>query len=103
MCMRLQQNDLEHLQDLIERGEITVEQANVEKVKMARVQLVINSVPSSVRKQLSDAVARGDLGHMKKDGLKPEAYYHPDFEHLAVSERKKREREIQNAAKGALA
>jgi hypothetical protein len=35
---RLKQNHLEHLVDMVQRGEMTADQANVEKVKMARVQ-----------------------------------------------------------------
>jgi len=48
--MRLTQNQIEHLQDLLERGEITADQASVEKVKMARVQLVTCRIPAQVRK-----------------------------------------------------
>jgi fructose-specific component phosphotransferase system IIB-like protein len=92
----LNQNDLEYLQDLINRGEITADKANVEMVKMARVKIVI-SMPSSIRKALNLAVKNGELGHMKKSGHKPEVYYHPNFEHLANSERNRIEKESFNA------
>jgi hypothetical protein len=90
--MKLTQNQLEHLQDLMQRGVITADQANVEKVKMARV-MIVSHLPAIVRKPLNNAVKNGELGHMKKEGKKPEAYFHPDFDYLARSERSKKERE----------
>lgn len=98
--MRLKQNHIEHLQDLLQRGEITAEQANVEKVKMARVQLVVGRLPSDVRKALNAGVKRGELGYMKKDGHKPEAYFHPNFEHLAIGDRNQKARAVANAVGG---
>lgn len=98
--MRLKQNHIEHLQDLMQRGELTAEQANVEKVKMARVQLIIGHMPSDVRKALNAAVKRGELGHIKKDGHKPEAYFHPHFEHLAIGDRNQKARDVANAFRG---
>lgn len=95
--MKFTQNQLEHLQDLLQRGEITADQANVEKVKMARVQLVTGKVPMQVRKALNAAVKIGELGHFKKDGRKPEAYFHPSFEYLAKEARGNHERETLNA------
>jgi hypothetical protein len=37
-----------------------------------------------------DAVKAGQLGRLKKDGLKPEIFFHPDHKHGAV-ERQARE------------
>lgn len=99
--MKLTQNQLEHLQDHLERGEITADQANVEMVKMSRV-MVVSRLPAGVRKALNSAVKSGELGRMKKEGHKPEVYFHPDFDHLARSERNKREREIIEAISGIL-
>ena len=94
---RLQQNDWERLVDRVQRGELTVDQANVEKVRMMRVQLVTNRLPASVRRALREAVKRGELAHMRKDGHKPEAFYHPAFEHLARAERAAHERDVIRA------
>lgn len=94
---RLQQNDWERLMDRVQRGELTVDQANVEKVRMMRVQLVTNRLPASVRRALREAVKRGELAHMRKDGHKPEAFYHPSFEHLAHAERAAYERSVIRA------
>lgn len=93
----LNQNDLEHLQDLLERGEITADEANVEMVRTARVRIVTNSMPKQVRKALNDAVKSGKLGHYKKDRNKPEAYFHPSFDYLARSERNRIEQETIQA------
>jgi hypothetical protein len=67
--------------------DVDVAKANVEKVRAKRVWLVRNRLSRGVRKALNDAVKRGELGHLKKDGHKPEAYFHPDFAHLARHER----------------
>lgn len=83
----LNQNDLEWLKDQIEIGKMSAAQANVEMVKMARVRTVTAPIPRDVRKALNDAVKRGEIGHMKKDGLKPEVYYHPTFDFMARTER----------------
>lgn len=94
--MRLSQNDMEHLQDQVRQGLMTAEQANVEKVRMQRV-LLAGRIPADVRKALNAAVKRGELGHMKKDGSKPEAYYHPTFEYLAKGARAEHERSVVRA------
>lgn len=101
--MELKQNDRERLVDLIQRGEMTADQANVQKVLWQRVLLVTGRVPADVRKALNAAVKRGELGHMKKDGHKPESYYHPKFEYLAKSERKEHERSVFMAVAGVMA
>ena len=88
------QNDIEHLKDLIQKGELTADEANVQMVRYERFRMVVNSLPAAVRKALNAAVKRGELGHMKKDGHKPECYFHPTFEYLAVAERNRREREV---------
>lgn len=101
--MELKQNDLERLTDHLQRGLITVEQANVEMVRIKRVRLVIGSMPAAVRKSLGEAVKRGELGHMAKDKNKPEAYFHPSFEYIARQERRDHERNALNALAGVLA
>jgi CDP-glycerol glycerophosphotransferase (TagB/SpsB family) len=45
-------------------------------------------LPASVRTALDAAVKRGDLGYLKRNGLKPAVYFHPTFRYLAVAERK---------------
>lgn len=101
--MNLSQNQLEHLQDMMQRGILTADQANVEKVKMTRVQLVLGRLPQQVRAALNAAVKRNELGHMKKDGRKPEAYFHPTFDYLARQERNEHERCVIKALAGTMA
>jgi len=94
--MNLTQNQLEDLQNRMMIGELTAERANIEKVKIQRV-LVVSHLPHDVRKSLNFAVKNGELGHMKKDGKKPEVYFNPIFEYLARSERNTVERETIKA------
>jgi hypothetical protein len=99
---RLTQNDMEWLEDMIQRGEMTVERANIEKVRMARV-LVVSKLPAMVRASLNSAVKTGELCHKKKNGRKPEVYYHPNFEHLANEERNSVEKQTLEALAGVIA
>lgn len=101
--MELKQNDREHLQDMVQLGEMTADQANAEKVRMRRVRLVTSRLPAQIRKALNAAVKRGELAHIKKDGHKPEAYYHPTFSRAARLERDAHERDILSALAGVVA
>ncbi|PIF37882.1 hypothetical protein CLV01_3339 [Delftia sp. 60] len=94
--MKLSQNDFEHLKDKLNLGEMTAAEANVQKVRMQRV-LLVSRLTADVRRALNAAVKRGDLGHMKKDGHKPEAYFHPTFDYLARQERNAHERSVLRA------
>lgn len=98
----ISQNDMEYLQDMVERGEMTVDEANVEKVLTQRV-LVVKSLPKSVRAAINAAVRDGKLRHKNKKGRKPEVYYHPNFEYLANAERNRAEREMIAALLGVIA
>ena len=93
------QNNIEHIRDMIDQGKMTVNEGNVQMVLDQRVRLVINSVPRDIRKALNAAVKSGVLGHKKKDGHKPECYYHPTFEYLANAARNKHEEQVRGAVK----
>lgn len=84
---KLSQNDRERILDRLERGEITVDQANVDMVLAERVRIISGKVPQSVRQSLNQAVRDKVLGHMPKDKLMPEVYYHPAFRDMAVEAR----------------
>lgn len=101
--MKLQQNDLEHIKDLLQRGEITTDRANIMMVFAKRVKLVTSSIPANVRKVLNEAVKAGELGRVKKEGHKPEAYFHPTFEYLVAGERNAYERAILSASRNVMA
>lgn len=96
------QNNIEWLKDQIDLGKMTVAQANVEMVRMERVR-VVTKLSVDVRKALNTAVKGGQLCHKKKEGRKPEVYYHPNFEHLANEARNRAERETLKALAGVIA
>ena len=76
------------IMDQRERGIITVEEANIQLVEVERFRIVTR-LSRDIRKTLNNAVRQGRLGHMRKDGLMPEMYYHPTFKHLANQERRR--------------
>jgi len=81
------QNNIEHVRDMIDQGKMTVMEGNVQLILDQRFRLIKNSIPRDIRKALNEAVKKGILGHKKKDGHKPECYYHPTFEYLANAAR----------------
>ena len=86
----------------LERGEITPEESYIEAVKCERVKIVICRLPNYVRAVLNGAVKSGELGHWKKDGKKPEVYFHPSFDYLAKEARYQHERETKSAVSGVI-
>jgi hypothetical protein len=56
---------------------------NVRLILSEGVRIVRGRVPAQVRKELSAAVKANALGHLRKDGLKPEVYFHPDHAEIA--------------------
>ena len=93
---------LDTVKDLIERGKITTAQGNVLMVQMEGVRLIVNTVPRDVRAALNAAVKAGELGHLKKDGHKPEAYFHKNALDRAKEERGRVERSILGASRTVL-
>ena len=83
------QNALDHVTNKMQIGEITADQANVLIVQMMGVRVISNKLPASVRKALNAAVKTGELGHIKKEGLKPEAYHHKNARPKALTERER--------------
>jgi hypothetical protein len=64
----------------------------VQNILIQATRVVRGRIPAQVRKELMAAVKAGALGHLKKDGLKPEIFFHPDHKNGAI-ERQKREAE----------
>lgn len=56
---------------------------NVQNILCQGSRVIHGRIPAQVRKELSAAVKAGALGHLKKDGLKPEIFFHPDHLHGA--------------------
>lgn len=85
----ISQNDIEYFRDMVQRGEMSAAEANVEMVLTGRVRIVRGKLPKDVRAALDGAVRAGTLGHMSKNKYFPECYYHPKFDYLARAERNK--------------
>lgn len=81
------QQVIDSLKERLRLGEITAAEANVRMIQAERVRLIRGPMPRDVRSALNAAVKAGRLGHLKKDGFRPEAYFDPDFEYLAKGER----------------
>jgi len=64
---------------------------NVEQIRKQASRVIRGRIPAQVRKELMAAVKAGELGHLKKDGLKPEIFFHPDHKNGA------KERQIREA------
>ena len=62
---------------------------NVEKTRASAYRVVRGRIPREVRKELMAAVKAGLLGHLKKGGLKPEIFFHPDHKHGAIELQKR--------------
>jgi len=98
----MNQNNLEYLSDQVFTGKMTADKANIEKVRMNRVLLVIAPLSMAVRKALNSAVKIGYLAHLKKEPYLPEVYYHPDFKYMAIKERNDYSKRVLNSIKGCL-
>ncbi len=65
---------------------------NAMQIRKQASRVIRGKIPAYVRKELREAVKAGHLGHLKKDGLKPEIFFHPDHKNGA-KERQRREAE----------
>jgi hypothetical protein len=95
--------DIAYLQELVRQAVINADKANVMMVRMQRVRIVKIKLPANVRKALNAAVKSGELCHKRKDGLRPEVYYHPSFEHLAIKELDQHEKNAIDAISSVMA
>lgn len=95
--MQVSQNIMDSLIERVRQGELTADQANVEKVRAQRVYLVTSRIPMDVRKALNAAVKSGQLKRIKRDGNKPEAYFHPEFDYMVAGARNAHVRSIAEA------
>ena len=83
------QNDIETVIGKLECGLISVSEANIEIIRLEGVRL-ITKLPADIRRALNNAVKEGNLGHLRKDGLRPEAYFHPNSKSAAIAARNNR-------------
>jgi hypothetical protein len=97
------QNAREYALDQLQQGKITAGQANVLMVQIEGVRAVRNRLPREVRKALNDAVKSGELGHMKKDGFRPEVFFHKNGRVKAIELRNREHYASIEKLKGAFA
>lgn len=84
--------------NMVQIGELPdMNAANVQIVRLMGVRIIRGKVPRDIRKALNAAVKEGKLGHLKKEGLKPEVYFHPNSRQNAIAERNKAVREATQA------
>lgn len=69
---------------------------NVQNILCQATRVVRGRIPAEVRKELMTAVKAGALGRLRKDGLKPEIFFHPDHKHGAIE---RQQREVEYAIK----
>lgn len=90
----------EYARGMIDSGKLAnVGEANVEIVRMMGVRIVTGSIPREVRSWLAIGVRAGKIGRLPKDGLLPEAFFHPNAKWDAMEQREK----IANAAIASIA
>jgi hypothetical protein len=96
-----QQQALQYAKGLIDGG-MSVADANVELVRMMGVRLV-NKLDRGTRAALMAGVKDGRLGRLAKDGLKPEAFFHPNAIWTAKEKRNKAAHEAVQAIRAVCA
>lgn len=97
------QTALEYARNEMHVNGITAAQANVLIVQIMGVREIVGRCPADVRKTLNEAVKSGELGHIKKEGLKPEVYHHKNARPDAIVYRRKVEKEKLESLKGVFA
>ena len=91
----------EKASDMLEQGQLAdLNAANIEIVRMMGVRLITSRVPRDCRKALNVGVKMGKLGHLKKDSLKPEAYFHHNSKANAIAARNKKAMQSIEAIRG---
>ena len=83
-----QQQALQYAKGLMDAG-MSAADANVELVRMQGISVMAGKLTRDLRSALMAAVKDGRIGHLKKDGLKPEVFFHPNSEDNARSARNK--------------
>lgn len=97
------QNIREYVTDQMQQGKLTAAEANVLTIQMEGARIIRGRVPAEVRKALNAAVKSGELGHMKREGLKPEVYYNKNARAKAITLRQRAERASLESLKGVFA
>ena len=94
-----QQSALTYARDMMDTKGTSADDANVQVVRMRGVVIVKGRIPREVRNAYMRAVKSGQLGRLKKEGLKPEAFFHPN----SIWNAKDQRAAIENASLRAIA
>lgn len=62
---------------------------NAMRIRAGGSKIITAPMPAQVRNELMAAVKSGHLGRLKKDGLLPEVFFHPDHKNNAIERQKK--------------
>lgn len=89
---------LQYAKGLMDAG-MSAADANVELVRMQGISVMVGRLSQDLRSALMAAVKDGRLGHLKKDGLKPEVFFHPNSEGTAREARNRAARQAIEAIK----
>ena len=81
-----QSTALNYARGMMDNG-MSLDDANVEIVRMMGVRLVSGGYDRRTRAALMAGVKDGRIGHLKKDGAKPEAFFHPNSKWRAMDMR----------------
>lgn len=65
--------------------------------------LATGKLPADLRKELAAKVKAGELSHLKKEGLKPEAFFVPKFIWMAHKQRVEHAEKMKNICSQILA
>ena len=96
------QNERERIVDEFNRGIIDKDEANIRLILGQRVRVVLSPIPRYVRNALNKAVEDGRLGHIAKDGHKPEVYFRIADLGMALESRDSHERAVLMALRSVL-
>lgn len=86
--MNNEQMSREAAKRMMENG-MSADEANVEMIRMMGFRLVENRIPRETRAALMAAVKKGKLGRLKKEGMRPEVFFHPNSIWKAMEARDK--------------
>lgn len=77
---------------------LSLDEKNVELVRIEGVRVISGVTPRSVRSALNAAVKVGYLGRLKKEGIKSECYFHPNSRSRAIELRNQEVRDFAKVA-----
>jgi hypothetical protein len=95
--MDTQANAIVWVKDQIAQGKLAANKGNVTVVQIMGVRIVVNKLSMAVRNELNKAVKAGELGHIKKEGNRPECYHHKNARARALEERDRIYNEINSS------